>query len=147
MQLLKNIRCMLRPCTLLATASSFIFLSSCANDPSPVRSSQPARLSASPTQLAVETPQSPTLIPSPTKTLAADLPITPKPIPPKPLPIPPTTEPEVVIRIETLTLNRWSSSITLGVDCKFLQSILRRTNKIGLQTHPSRFACKVMVGV
>ena len=106
MQLLKNIRRMLRPCTLLATASSFIFLSSCANDPSPVRSSQPARLSASPAQLAVETPQSPAPIPSPAKTLAADLPITPKPIPPKPLPIPPTTEPEVAIRIETLALNQ-----------------------------------------
>jgi len=57
-------------------------------------------------QLAVETPQSPTPIPSPETVVVADLPITPKPIPPKPLPIPPTTEPEVAIRIETLALNQ-----------------------------------------
>lgn len=106
MQLLTNIRRSLHACMLLATTSTFIFVASCANDPAPVRSSQTARLSASPAQLAAETSQSPTPIQSPEPVVVADLPIKPKPIPPKPLPIPPTTEPAVAIRIETLALNQ-----------------------------------------
>ena len=106
MQLLTHNCRALQSCTLLGTASLFILVASCENDPEPIRSSQSARLSTSSAKITVESPDTAVPIPSLETVVVADLPIKAKPIPPKPLPIPPTTEPEVAIRIETLALNQ-----------------------------------------
>lgn len=106
MKLFTNTYRALRSSALLPTATTLLFVASCANEPTAVLSSRPSQIPVSATQLAPESPETQNPIPNSTTSIVTDLPIKAKPIPPKPLPKPPTTEPEVAIRIETLPLNQ-----------------------------------------